>query len=141
MTVVDAGEGNDLMGMAIVYYPACPEARAQTLVAEVEDANAFESVFASANVQLAEVDIEVVRGKVWEILRKKYEDDAWYTRVLLVCPDCVIYYDKNGRTWKIEYKIEDNEMYVTDWYEVEFARAQRGEIGMDKEKMIAEEQQ
>ena len=32
-----SGEGNDLMGMAIVYYPACPEARAQTLVAEVEE--------------------------------------------------------------------------------------------------------
>ena len=29
-------------------------------------------------------------------------------------------------------------MYVTDWYEVEFARTQRGEIGMDNEKMIAE---
>lgn len=135
---MDAGEGNDLMGMAIVYYPACPEARAQTLVAEVEDTDAFKSIFASANVQLAELDIEIVRGKVWEILEGRYRDDVWCIRVLLLCPDCVIYYDKDGRTWKVEYRIEDNEMYVTDWYEVEFARTQRGEIGMDNEKMIAE---
>ena len=135
---MDAGEGNDLMGMAIVYYPACPEARAQTLVAEVEDTDAYWSVFASARVQLAELDIEIVRSKVWEILEGRYRDDVWCIRVLLLCPDCVIYYDKNGRTWKVEYRIEDNEMYVTDWYEVEFARTQRGEIGMDNEKMIAE---
>lgn len=137
MTIVDAGEGNDLMGMAIVYYPACPEARAQTLVAEVDETDAFKSVFASANVCLAELDIEVVRGKVWELFERKYRDDVWCLRVLLLCPDCVIYYDKDGHTWKVEYRVEDNEMYVTDWYEVEFARTQRGEIGMDNEKMIA----
>ena len=138
MTIVDAGEGNDLMGMAIVYYPACPEARAQTLVAEVEDTDAFKSIFASANVQLAELDIEIVRGKVWEILEGRYRDDVWCIRVLLLCPDCVIYYDKNGRIWKIEYRIEDNEMYVTDWYEVEFARAENevasAEVSVEEEK-------
>ena len=141
VTIVDAQEGNDLMGMAIVYYPACPEARAQTLVAEADGARLMASVFASANIQLAEMDIDIVRGKFWKALCKRYDDEVWQMRVLLMCPDCVIYYDDNGRTWKVEYRIENDDMCITDWYEVDFVRAQRGENEMEKEKILSQNEQ
>ena len=34
ITIIDAGEGNELVGMAVVSVPACPDAKALALVAE-----------------------------------------------------------------------------------------------------------
>lgn len=147
ITVVDANEENELTGMAIVSVPAYPESKALGLVAENEDVNRF---YASATVQLSEVDFETVQIGFYNVVREMFgEEFMWRSRVLLFCTDCVILYCSDcGETIKVEYLIDDNDcIVIKDMYPVDFVRSGGSEEEMDKETLntqveeqVAEEQ-
>lgn len=132
ITIIDASEDNELTGMAVVSVPAYPESKALDLVAENEN---IERMFANVDIQVSEIDIETVKNVFYEWLYTTFSDKSYYMRIILFCIDCVILYDsKYGITYKVEYMIENNEMIIKDFYEVNFVRAE----GSEEEMNVAE---
>lgn len=61
ITMIDAAEGNELIGMAVVTTPACPEARALKLIAEDEndDDREDEEEMDEKDKKIAELEAQV----------------------------------------------------------------------------------
>lgn len=132
ISIVDANEENELTAMAVVSVPAYPESKALELVAEADDVNRF---FANADVQISEVDIETVRRRFHELLYAIYDYRVYSMRVFLFCHDCVLLYDEeNGKTIKVEYMMENDDIIIKDCYEVEYVRSEGSEKEMIDEK-------
>lgn len=123
VTVIDAAEGNELIGMAVVSIPAYPEARALALVAEIEEENRQRAMLEHAQMEIAEVDFETIRCWFFEVLRASLGDEMWDYRIERICVDCAILYSvRHGRTLKIEYVAGDEGLTMTDAYEVTYQR-------------------
>lgn len=136
ISIVDANEENELTAMAVVSVPAYPESKALELVAEADDMIRF---YANANMQISEVDIETVRRRFYELIFKMSEDIISELTVLLFCHDCAILYNYNkGRTYKVEYMMENDDLIIKDFYEVQFVRAKGSEKEMEDVKKMSE---
>lgn len=136
ISIVDANEENELTAMAVVSVPAYPESKALELVAEADDMKRF---YANANMQISEVDIETVRFRFYELLHEMCDDQVYVLNTLLFCHDCVILYNRvEGRTYKVEYMMENDDVIIKDFYEVEFVRAEGSEKEMEDVKKMSE---
>lgn len=136
ISIVDANEENELTAMAVVSVPAYPESKALELVAEADDMNRF---YANANMQISEVDIETVRRRFYELLYKTLDGCIYSFSMLLFCHDCAILYDYEcGRTYKVEYMMENDDLIIKDFYEVQFVRAEGSEKEMEDVKKMSE---
>lgn len=136
ISIVDANEENELTAMAVVSVPAYPESKALELVAEADDMKRF---YANANMQISEVDIETVRIRFYELLYEACSDQVYELNMLLFCHDCAILYNcVEGRTYKVEYMMENDDMIIKDFYEVEFVRAEGSEKEMEDVKKMSE---
>lgn len=136
ISIVDANEENELTAMAVVSVPAYPESKALELVAEADDINRF---YANANMQISEVDIETVKRRFYELLYKMCSDQVYSFHPLLFCHDCVILYNHmEGRTYKVEYMMENDDLIIKDFYEVKFVRSEGSEKEMEDVKKMSE---
>lgn len=108
--------------MAVVSIPAYPEAKALALVAEIEENSKMNKVFDHA-YSISEMSLETMRERLFKALYDKLGDRMYDMSVERVCPDCIILYDyRSADTYKAEYKIVDEEIYITDVYIVVFER-------------------
>ena len=136
ITIVDANEENELTAMAVVSVPAYPESKALELVAEADDMIRF---YANASMQISEVDIETVRRRFHELLFQMFGEKTYYLSVLLFCYDCVILYDyQDGNTYKAEYMMDNDDLIIKDFYEVDFVRSEGSEKEMNEEMKVSE---
>lgn len=135
ITIVDANPENELTGMAVVSVPAYPESKALDLVAENEN---MDKTFSNM-LFISELDIEAVRMRLWNWMYDNF--DGCCMRILLFCPDCFIMYDECcGKTYKVEYMVENDEMVIRDYYEVNFSRSEGSEkMNTDIEKVVEQE--
>lgn len=133
ITIVDAHDENELTAMAVVSIPAYPESTALDLVAEANQS--IDQFYENAHVLISEIDFETVRERFFEMLYKiaGCENMAlFWPRVLMFCPDCVIFYETHsGRTYKAEYMLDGPELVIKDIYEVKFERLEEGEDEMN----------
>lgn len=139
ISVVDANEENELTAMAVVSIPAYPESKALDLVAEADEMTRF---YANANMQISEMDIEVVRRRFHEALYEMMGDKIYRYCTLLFCHDCVILYDyEDGKTYKAEYMMDNDNLMIKDFYMVDFVRSEGSETEMkiSEQEAIAEE--
>lgn len=135
ISIVDAHEENELTAMAVVSIPAYPESKALDLVAEAEIT--IDRFYENANVLISEIDFETVRERFFELLYQMVDPQRpFYPRVLLFCPDCVIFYEHHsGRTFKAEYMIDGEDFVIKDLYEIKFERSEKvGEDNMNTDK-------
>ena len=100
VTVVDAAPGNRLTAMAIVTTPAIPSAVALNLAAEV--------------------DVGAFQYKVWDLIAKTF-DGCWEC-IWMSLDYAVAYRPEEGKMYRIDYRLDGNELVKTDMYEVVFAR-------------------
>lgn len=124
VTVVDANEANELTAMAVVSIPAYPESTALDLVAEAEPN--IDRFYENAQVLISEMDFETVRERFFKLLYMHHGGEHPYSpRVLLFCIDCVIFYEEvTGKTFKVEYMVDEDELIIKDVYEVMFKRSE-----------------
>lgn len=133
--IIDADEGNTLVGMAVVSIPAYPEAKALDLVAELDESKAMQKAFDKVRMELSEVALDTIMCWVWQWMREALGDKVWDTRVERVCSDCAILYDvASGRTFKMEYIVSDDGLVVNDYFEVAYTR--KGVLTMNKAEQI-----
>ena len=131
ITVVDANEANELTAMAVVSIPAYPESTALDLVAEAEPN--IDRFYENAQVLISEMDFETVRERFFRLLYMHHGGEHPYSpRVLLFCVDCVIFYEEvTGKTFKVEYMVDEDELIIKDVYEVMFKRSEGCEEEMN----------
>ena len=124
ITIIDASENNSLMGAAVVWNPAYVEAKALALVAEVNPEDGVKQIMPATSFYLtSEISLDTIRVWVWEMLVDMLGDMVWEMSVERVCMDCcIIYQELTGRTFKIEFIIEESGLLVTDIFEVMFTR-------------------
>lgn len=134
ISIVDASENNELTAMAVVSIPAYPESKALDLVAEAEID--IERFYENANVLISEMDFETVRERFFEYLYSIVDHNIPFCpKVLLFCPDCVIFYEYHlGKTYKAEYLVDEQRFVIKDMYEISFERSKVGEDNMNMEK-------
>lgn len=131
VTIVDAHPDNELTAMAIVSVPAYPESTALDLVAEAQID--FNEMFASARFVLAEMDLETVRIRFYELLYELLKEKAWDLRVLIFGVDFVILYDVvGGKSYRAEYFIDNEDFVMKDFYEIDYVRSGGSETMEDK---------
>lgn len=131
ITIVDAHPDNELTAMAIVSVPAYPESTALDLVAEAQID--FNEMFASARFVLAEMDLETVRIRFYELLYELLKEKAWDLRVLIFGVDFVILYDVvGGKSYRAEYFIDNEDFVMKDFYEIDYVRSGGSETMEDK---------
>ena len=136
ISLVDANEENELTAMAVVSVPAYPESKALDLVAEADDAVRF---YANANMQISEVDIETVKQRFHRLLFEMIGEKTYWMNVLLFCHDCVLMYDYQcGHTYKVEYMMDNDDLIIKDFYEVNFVRSEGCEKEMNEEMKVSE---
>ena len=131
ITIVDANEDNELTAMAVVSIPAYPESTALDLVAEAQQS--IEQFYENAQVLISEMDFETVRERFFKLLYMHHGGEHPYSpRVLLFCVDCVIFYEEvAGKTFKVEYMVDEGEFIIKDVYEVKFERSEGSEEEMN----------
>lgn len=133
ITIVDVHDENELTAMAVVSIPAYPESTALDLVAEANQS--IDQFYENAHVLISEIDFETVRERFFEMLYKIIGSEnmgMFWPRVLMLCPDCVIFYETHsGRTYKAEYMLDGPELVIKDIYEVKFERLEEGEDEMN----------
>ena len=136
VTVVDAHPDNELTAMAIVSVPAYPESTALDLVAEAQvDSN---EMFSTAHFVAAEMDMETVRIRFHQLLCELLKERAWDLRVLVFGVDAVILYDVvGGKSYKMEYLIDNEDFVMKDFYEIDYVRS-GGSENMENQMNIAE---
>lgn len=123
VTIIDAAEGNELIGMAVVSIPAYPEAVALALVAEIENENRQRCMLKQARLEISEVDFETIRCWFFKAMRALLGDEIWDYRIERIGVDFAILYGvRNGRTLKIEFVAGDGGLTMTDAYEVIYQR-------------------
>lgn len=124
ITCVDASENNRLTGFAVVSIPAYPESKALDLAAEAEHVLSEESLFENARIS-AELDVDTIRSRIWHAFQECFGDNenGWANRVLLLAVDSVIFYNEmTGKSFKMEYRVEDDIVVITDVYEIAYTR-------------------
>lgn len=140
--VIDAAEGNELIGMAVVSIPAYPEAKALALVAEIEDDNRASAMLAYAAYEMAEVDFDTIRNWFFQTLRASLGDAIWDYRIERLGMDFAILYSMaHGRTLKVEYVADDDGVSIMDMYEVAYTRVENeknGGVNMNEQEMQAQ---
>lgn len=137
VTIVDASENNELTAMAIVSVPAYPESKALDLVAEAETNDALNEYYSNTKFIAAEIDLEIVRRKFFDALRMYTgKDEIWHMRPLLFCHDCVILYDEIcGTSFKAVYAVINDEVTISDFYQIAFERVGGSENEMNEENV------
>lgn len=103
--VVDANPGNKLTAMAIVSTPALPSAVAIGLAADV--------------------NVEAFRCKVWELIGREFKWDN-YDLIFMGMDYSVVYFPEHGNMKRIGYRLNGNELRLTEVYEVEFKEVREG---------------
>ena len=144
---VDVSEKNYLHGMCVVSVPAYPQARATELVAEADGDAAMQAAFEHAQVYIAEADISTIMERIHCALWKAIEandriEDKWRIRFERIGLDFATLYDSNTtKTYKVEFVIEDEQVAVTDFYEIEFIRKDDENMDELKERIAELEKQ
>lgn len=142
VTYIDADEGNNLIGMAVVSIPAYPESKALALVAEMDKENEMLRATQGALINLGELSFEEIGALLYKAVHEALPEDIWpcdlYFREIYMNRAilCVGY-----RTFAVEYMIDEAEEYgkqviVKDVYEVEYQRKE-GEPAMTLEETLA----
>ena len=118
--IIDAMDGNELLSMAVVSVPAYPEAHALALVAEADKNEMYRKVFENAMI-LSEIDMETWHRRLIDALEEKVGECVfWEHRILLIGRESIVlYHVPTGKMMRVEYKIENEELYLGDIYEVE----------------------
>lgn len=146
ITYVDADEGNNLIGMAVVSIPAYPEAKALALVAEADQEDRMLRSFEGALIDLAEMtfdDIqEALYRAVYEALPKTNgePDPCWHFYFREISMSRAIL-NVGTKAYAVEYMIDEadhdgKQVIVKDVYEVEYQRKE-GEETMTLEEVLA----
>lgn len=136
ISIVDVNEANELTAMAVVSVPAYPESKALDLVAEADDMARF---YEHASMLISEVDLETVKCRFHKLLYEVLGDGVYALNVLLFCHDCVILYAfETGMTYKVEYKMDNDDLLITDIYTVDYVRSKGSEEEMFAENMNTE---
>lgn len=146
--IVDADENNKLTAMAIVSIPAYDEAMALSLAAETKEDNMVDNMAdntedAYVHAVLAEASIETIRDRAHMQIQNVFHEAGHmdYVHVLLFCLDCAIAYaPSEGKTYKFDYVVRDDEVAVTDFYEVAFERKGEKEMNIEETMVKAEEE-
>ncbi|MBZ9622855.1 hypothetical protein G9F71_008315 [Clostridium sp. FP2] len=133
-TFVDVSEFNYLFAMACVTNPAVLSAHSLTLVAQIMEGNigggenlqrskenfTVENMFENSKINLAELDINQVKTKLFNQLREKMDNDYWMYDSQDIGVDYVIL--KNYSTAdliKVEFSVTNNEVTILDTYDVD----------------------
>lgn len=103
VTVVDVAEGNRLTAMAIVTTPAYPSATALSLAAEL--------------------DTDAIRGRVWRAADQAF-NNVWVDILQIGADYAYIYLPEAGKMMRMEFTVGEEDLTVTDIFEVRFERAE-----------------
>jgi hypothetical protein len=142
VVTVDVDESNTIISSCIVSTPANPNSVALTLCAAYEsdfinnDPNLLEGgecmqrnkenftqdmMFSNTSItMIAELDVSQIQTKLYNKLKETLGEDYWRYDSISLGNDYIIL--KNYSTAdliKLDYKVEDNEVTVVDWYEVD----------------------
>lgn len=122
VTTIDAADGNELIGMAVVSVPAYPEARALEFVAEAEDKKE-EAMLLHTQMEMSEVDFETIRDWFFSAIRAALGDDLWLFKIERLGTDfAILYSTRHGKTLKVEFAVHEEGLILTDMYEVIYQR-------------------
>ncbi len=123
VTVIDAGEHNELIGMAVVSFPAYPEAKALALVADAEGDNRECAMLMHTAMEMAETDFETIRCWFFDALHASLGEALWDYRIERLGADfAVLYGITTAQTLKVEFATGDGGLLITDVYEVVYQR-------------------
>lgn len=137
ITYIDKSLTNTLIGMAVVSIPAYPEAKALALVAEIEMDNMIREVMKNAYVTMAEAEMYTIIRRFFEQLFERIGDKPYSLSMERFCHDCAIFYDRDSaKTYRVDYMVENDEVIITDMYEVVFER-KGDEVEMTLEEAMA----
>lgn len=140
--VIDAAEGNELIGMAVVSIPAYPEATALALVAEAAEDNRASEMLVHTAFEMAEIDFETIRHWFFKALRLALDDALWDYKIERLGMDFAILYSMSyGRTLKVEFIANEDGVSIVDVYEVQYTRIEQEENGgmnMSEKEMQAQ---
>ncbi|MBK5239808.1 hypothetical protein [Clostridium sp.] len=139
--IIDKGENNSILSSCIVSNPANPNSVGTLLIAELlesdnqsikggeqgnmqrsKDTFTVENMFENSKINLAELDINQVKTKLFNQLREKMEDDYWMYDSQDMGVDYVVL--KNYSTAeliKVEFSVVNNEITILDTYNVDKA--------------------
>lgn len=134
---VDKSDKNFLFAMAVVSNPAVISAKALTLVAAIEedfnileegeilpgerskDTFTMDEMFKNTKVhlstELAELDLNQIRKKIYNALKGKFADDYWNYDIIDQFPNYVIVqYWNTGDYYKLTYTVSDSDVTLAD---------------------------
>lgn len=100
--VVDAAEGNRLTAMAVVSTPAYPSATALDIAAEL--------------------DLDAYRQRLYRLAYEAFED-CWWEFLQIGVNYAILYLPETGKLMRMDVEVRDNEVIMTDMYEVQLVRA------------------
>lgn len=144
ITYVDAAEGNNLIGMAVVSIPAYPEAKALALVAELNQEDEMLRSFEGSLIDLAELTFEDIQNAlyraVYEAIPNKDDECRWHLYFREITMTKAIL-NVGSKAFAVEYVIDPAEedgkqVIVKDVYEVEYQRKE-GEPSMTLEEALS----
>jgi hypothetical protein len=136
ITKVPKDDSNNPIGSCVVSTPAVPASTAVLLVAELsnqaikggEQTNmertketfTAEVMFANTKMNLAEINIEQVRKKIYAQLKTTIGDDYWYYDAVDMGVDYIVLQNySTGDLMKVDYSVVDNEVVVSEAYPVD----------------------
>lgn len=131
MTVGDSDK-NQIIGMALVSRPAYAEAVALSLVAEEKEdskkryAAAMEHAHINLDgVKVAEANLQTIEmwiyDAVYKYVREKH-DCFWFRFYHIGANSAILYREDSGHLYRVDYVVREQDVYVTDMYQVETVR-------------------
>lgn len=134
--------------MAWVSIPAYDDATALAMVAELNETQLSEVKRIQKMIEEASTSTKPVVGSdvnnetiaywVYRAVDQLFQGSP--LRIERICPDTIILYDfLNGKTYRAEYRIGEENIDIMDLYEVEYIRKERGEEELNEEMIESTE--